>query len=259
MARAIADGLEAGRPEISFPLRMALAMKLLGSLPGALSRRYAARLSKRLRDAVILYRTIGNGLIRPLLRALYRIDGTGWERIPAGGPAVLAASHDSLIDPFVLGVATPRVIHYMAKAELWRYPGLREVSQGFGAFPVRRGAAATRRRSSTGVARARARRAGRHVPAGHVPAATAAARGGAAPPGWRREAGVPLVPVCLVNTERAVPSRAGRSSACRRSTCTSPSRSTRRRARSRSSPPRPSAGSRSCAGPYGPPAHVWFD
>jgi short-subunit dehydrogenase len=48
-ARTIADGLEAGKPEISFPLPMALAMKTLGALPGALSRRYAARLSKRLR------------------------------------------------------------------------------------------------------------------------------------------------------------------------------------------------------------------
>ena len=50
MARAIADGLEAGRPEISYPRRMALVMKLLGALPGAVSRRYTARLSKRLRD-----------------------------------------------------------------------------------------------------------------------------------------------------------------------------------------------------------------
>ncbi len=50
MARAIADGLEAGKPEISFPVRMALVMKLLGSLPGAVSRRYTARLSKRLRS-----------------------------------------------------------------------------------------------------------------------------------------------------------------------------------------------------------------
>jgi short-subunit dehydrogenase len=50
MARAIADGLEAGKPEISYPVRMALAMKLLGSLPGALSRRYTGRLSKRLRS-----------------------------------------------------------------------------------------------------------------------------------------------------------------------------------------------------------------
>ena len=48
-AREIADGLEAGKPEIAFPLPMAIAMKTLGSLPGALSRRYSARLSKRLR------------------------------------------------------------------------------------------------------------------------------------------------------------------------------------------------------------------
>jgi short-subunit dehydrogenase len=48
-AWTIADGIEAGKPEISFPLPMALAMKTLGSLPGALSRRYAARVSKRLR------------------------------------------------------------------------------------------------------------------------------------------------------------------------------------------------------------------
>jgi short-subunit dehydrogenase len=48
-ARAIADGLERGKDEISFPLLMALTMKTLGSLPGALSRRYTARLSKRLR------------------------------------------------------------------------------------------------------------------------------------------------------------------------------------------------------------------
>jgi short-subunit dehydrogenase len=48
-ARTIADGLESGRPEIAFPLPMALLMKTLGSLPGPLSRRYAARVSKRLR------------------------------------------------------------------------------------------------------------------------------------------------------------------------------------------------------------------
>jgi short-subunit dehydrogenase len=48
-ARRIADGLERGRPEISFPLPMALTMKTLGAVPGAVSRRYAARLSKRLR------------------------------------------------------------------------------------------------------------------------------------------------------------------------------------------------------------------
>lgn len=48
-ARVIADGLERGKPEISFPLRMALVMKTLGSAPGALARPYTARLARGLR------------------------------------------------------------------------------------------------------------------------------------------------------------------------------------------------------------------
>jgi 1-acyl-sn-glycerol-3-phosphate acyltransferase len=151
---------------------------------------------------VILYRTIGNGLVRPLLRALYRIDGTGWERIPASGPAVLAASHDSLIDPFMLGVATPRVIHYMAKAELWRYPGLREILKGFGGFPVRRG-----RGDAAAVDYGRAvleqgELVGMFPQGTCLPYRRRPWRRGAAR--LARDAGAPLVPVCLVNTERAL-------------------------------------------------------
>ena len=48
-ARAIAGGLERGRPEISFPLPAALAMKLFGALPGRLTRRYTARVARGLR------------------------------------------------------------------------------------------------------------------------------------------------------------------------------------------------------------------
>lgn len=48
-ARIIAAGLERGKPEISFPLRMALAMKLLGSAHGAIARPSTARLARRLR------------------------------------------------------------------------------------------------------------------------------------------------------------------------------------------------------------------
>jgi short-subunit dehydrogenase len=49
-ARIIADGLERARPEISFPLRMALAMKLLGAAPGAIARPYTARVARSLRQ-----------------------------------------------------------------------------------------------------------------------------------------------------------------------------------------------------------------
>jgi 1-acyl-sn-glycerol-3-phosphate acyltransferase len=151
---------------------------------------------------VILYRTIGNGLLRPLIRGIYRIDGTGWEKIPATGGVVLASSHDSLIDPFVLGVATPRVVHYMAKAELFRYPVLRGAMRGFGAFPVQRGRGDVAALDE-GV---RLLRQGELV--GVFPQGTSRPyrnrpwRRGAAR--LARNAGVPLVPVCLVNTERAL-------------------------------------------------------
>jgi 1-acyl-sn-glycerol-3-phosphate acyltransferase len=52
---------------------------------------------------------------------------------------ILVANHDSMLDPWILGLATPRPIRYMAKAELWRYPGLRTIMEWFGTFPVDRG------------------------------------------------------------------------------------------------------------------------
>ena len=151
---------------------------------------------------MILYGTIGNGLIRPLLGALYRVEGDGWERIPASGAAVLAANHDSLIDPFILGVATPRVIHYMAKAELWRYPVLKQALQGFGAFPVRRNQGdAGAVEYGRGVLE-RGELVGMFPQGTCLPHRDRPWRRGAAR--LAKEAGVPLVPVCLVNTERAL-------------------------------------------------------
>jgi short-subunit dehydrogenase len=47
-ARIIADGLERGKAEISFPWRMAVLMKVLGALPGPLARAYVARNARRL-------------------------------------------------------------------------------------------------------------------------------------------------------------------------------------------------------------------
>ena len=47
-ARIIADGLEAGDPEIAFPRRRSLAMKTVGRwLPGPLRRRYVAGIARR--------------------------------------------------------------------------------------------------------------------------------------------------------------------------------------------------------------------
>lgn len=74
-----------------------------------------------------------------LLERGYRVDIAGGERIPPTGPAILAANHESIWDPFILGLATSREIHYMAKAELFRLPGIAALLRALNAFPVERG------------------------------------------------------------------------------------------------------------------------
>jgi 1-acyl-sn-glycerol-3-phosphate acyltransferase len=92
---------------------------------------------------VILYHGLGALGFRPFLRVALRMDVEGGEHVPAAGPALLAANHESIWDPFVLGVLTARPIRFMAKAELWRYPLLRTALEAFGAFPVERGSGDT--------------------------------------------------------------------------------------------------------------------
>ena len=58
-ARIIADGLDAGDPEIAFPRRMSFAMKLVGRwLPGPLRRRYVAGHPERRDDRVPARRVV---------------------------------------------------------------------------------------------------------------------------------------------------------------------------------------------------------
>jgi 1-acyl-sn-glycerol-3-phosphate acyltransferase len=85
------------------------------------------------------YRFLDRIRFREALRRLYRIEVVGAERIPASGGAIVVANHESIWDPFVLGVVTQREIHYMAKAELFRFGPLASVLHSLNAFPVERG------------------------------------------------------------------------------------------------------------------------
>jgi len=78
-------------------------------------------------------------LTRRFLMRAYKITILGQEHIPTHGPAILAANHESVLDPWFLGTCTPRQVHYLAKAELFRYPGVRAVLNGLGCVPVARG------------------------------------------------------------------------------------------------------------------------
>lgn len=74
-------------------------------------------------------------------RHIYRMEIEGVENVPLAGPVILACNHRSNLDPFFLGSACPRMVHFMAKVELWKSRALGWVIEKMGAFPVKRGEA----------------------------------------------------------------------------------------------------------------------
>ena len=82
---------------------------------------------------------VGRYTMQPLVQALTRLRVYGRDRIPPTGGVVLAINHFSWIDPPAFGAASPRVVHFMAKVEAHRIPGLGQFIRSFGAFSVRRG------------------------------------------------------------------------------------------------------------------------
>ena len=89
---------------------------------------------------MILYRLLERANFRGITGWLYRVKISGAENIPSAGPVILVANHESMFDPWLLALATPRPVRYMAKAELWRVSLLGRILDAFGAFPVERGA-----------------------------------------------------------------------------------------------------------------------
>ena len=67
-----------------------------------------------------------------------RVDGL--ENLPAEGPYILCCNHISNRDPFYLAFrCRPRYLHFMAKAELFRWKPLARICTALGSFPVDRG------------------------------------------------------------------------------------------------------------------------
>ena len=77
---------------------------------------------------------------RQIIKRLYGVQISGAKRIPASGPVILVANHESLFDPWILALTTRRPVRYMAKQELWRFRPVGRALDSFGAFPVERGA-----------------------------------------------------------------------------------------------------------------------
>lgn len=72
---------------------------------------------------------------------IYKVELLGKENIPKKGAAILCANHIFALDIFSVGSGLKRLVHFMAKEELFRNPILAPLIRWFGAFPVKRGKA----------------------------------------------------------------------------------------------------------------------
>ncbi|MGA9775441.1 MAG: lysophospholipid acyltransferase family protein [Candidatus Dormiibacterota bacterium] len=101
--------------------------------PGAASR---LRLDGRRSRTLILTQW---GLRRLVtLVAAGGLDAAGLEHIPEQGPLLLCSNHVSNFDPLLLGATVPRVMHAMAKAELFQNRWLGRYLHSCNCIPVRR-------------------------------------------------------------------------------------------------------------------------
>ncbi|NMA35116.1 MAG: 1-acyl-sn-glycerol-3-phosphate acyltransferase [Clostridiaceae bacterium] len=80
-------------------------------------------------------------LTKIVLSILFRVEVIDRHKVPREGPALLCASHNTMLDMFFLGFRLKRWIYWMAKEELFRNPLAAYVLKKLGAFPVRRGTA----------------------------------------------------------------------------------------------------------------------
>src|SRR3954452_1266993 len=90
----------------------------------------------------MLYQTLEQTLA-PALSAVYRPLVTGVEHVPATGPVIFAANHQSFADEFFVPLAARRQVFFFAKAEYFTTPGIRGKAMaaffhGMGQVPVER-------------------------------------------------------------------------------------------------------------------------
>ncbi len=75
--------------------------------------------------------------LRFLGKILFGFTVHGQENTPEEGPLIVAANHTQYPDPFLIGMAVPRRIYWMAKKEIF-VSVFSRVFKFFGAFPVDR-------------------------------------------------------------------------------------------------------------------------
>ncbi len=75
---------------------------------------------------------------RPLSRLLWRIDASGFDKLPAAGGAILCPNHISFLDSAFLMLTLPRRISFVGKAEYMDSWKTKYLFPAFGMIPIDR-------------------------------------------------------------------------------------------------------------------------
>lgn len=74
--------------------------------------------------------------IRGLSRALWRFSYRGLENLPCEGGLVIAANHQTYLDPFWVGSHVNRPVRYLAWNEAFKWPLMGKALELLGAWPI---------------------------------------------------------------------------------------------------------------------------
>jgi 1-acyl-sn-glycerol-3-phosphate acyltransferase len=155
--------------------------------------------------------SVGRLTVAPALRVLWRPKVTGQDHVPATGGAILAANHLSFADQLFVPAVLARKVYYLAKAEYFRAPGPAgtlggALARALGQIPIDRSGG----RASVAALDATlpVLRAGDLVgifPEGSRSPDGRLYRGRTGVAKLALDAGVPLIPVGIVGTDRVQP------------------------------------------------------
>jgi len=155
--------------------------------------------------------TLGRHTVAPLARGLWRPWTSGLEHIPKTGPAILASNHLSVCDSLFLPIVAPREITFWAKAEYFAGDGLKgrvtaAFMRGIRQIPIERGnghaalnaleiaLAVLKEGGLFGIYPEGTRSPDGRMYRGHTGIARIVL-----------EAGVPVIPVAMIGTDRVQP------------------------------------------------------
>ncbi|WP_068398704.1 lysophospholipid acyltransferase family protein [Kribbia dieselivorans] len=159
----------------------------------------------------MLYWFFKHILIGPPLRLLFPTTIVGDEHLPESGPVIVVSNHLSFSDSFFLPLHVKRRMTFLAKSEYFTKPGLngwfqRSFFGGVGQLPIDRSGG----RASQAALDAGLKVLGRGDILGLYPEGTRSPdgrlhRGRTGAARMALETGAPVVPVAMINTEKAQP------------------------------------------------------